>query len=54
MVDTAESVVILADHSKWGRREMVRSFVWDEVDTLVTDKLPANMRAIRKKVIIAE
>lgn len=40
MIRMAESVVVLADSSKWGRKEMVRAFTWSEVTDLVTDSPP--------------
>ncbi|MCC5839698.1 MAG: DeoR/GlpR transcriptional regulator [Opitutales bacterium] len=40
MIRMAEKAVILADVSKWRRREMVRAFAWSEVAMLVTDAVP--------------
>jgi DeoR/GlpR family transcriptional regulator of sugar metabolism len=40
MVRSARSVVVLADGTKWSRREMVRAFSWTEVDRLITDTPP--------------
>lgn len=40
MISIAEKVVVLADSSKWTRKEMVRAFSWDEVDRFVTDARP--------------
>ena len=36
ILNMSDSVVVLADSSKWGRKEMVRAFSWDEVDILIT------------------
>ena len=45
MIRVAESIVVVADSSKWKRREMVRAFTWSEVDILVTDPpLPETTR----------
>jgi DeoR/GlpR family transcriptional regulator of sugar metabolism len=41
MLRQAESTVVLADASKWNRRDMVRVFAWEEADLLVTDATPA-------------
>jgi len=37
MIRVAESIVVVADSSKWKRREMVRAFTWSEADILITD-----------------
>lgn len=41
MIRGAERAVVLADASKWARRDMVRAFAWAEVAMLVTDRAPA-------------
>ena len=40
MIRMAERTAILADASKWQRREMVRAFSWPEIAVLVTDVPP--------------
>lgn len=40
MIRMAESVVVLADSSKWGRKDMVRAFTWKEVTRLITNSAP--------------
>lgn len=52
----AESVVVLADSSKWGRKEMVRAFSWNEVTTLVTEVPPPAVcrRKLHSKTLLAE
>lgn len=40
MIRMAERAVVLADSSKWKRRDMVRAFGWSEVSVLVTDQAP--------------
>ena len=37
MIRAADQAVVLADASKWNRRDMVRAFAWGEVAMLVTD-----------------
>ncbi len=49
----AESVVVLADSSKWQCREMARAFSWEEVTTLVTECRPPKNTRLGKKVVIA-
>lgn len=41
MIGRADRVILLADHSKFGRRELVHECSWQEVDTLVTDAAPS-------------
>ena len=40
MIRAAERTVILADSTKWSRRDMVRTCTWDEISVLVTDVAP--------------
>lgn len=40
MIERADRVILLADHSKFGRRELVHECAWQEVDTLITDAAP--------------
>lgn len=40
MINRAEQVVLLADHSKFGRRELMPECQWGEVHALVTDCPP--------------
>lgn len=40
MIRAADQAVVLADASKWQRRDMVRAFAWGEVAMLVTDAAP--------------
>lgn len=40
MVHMAERAVILADSSKWHKRDMVRACRWDQIAMLVTDTAP--------------
>lgn len=40
MIRMSESVVVVADSSKWRRKEMVRAFAWKEIQHLVTDAPP--------------
>lgn len=41
MIRAADQAVVLADASKWQRRDMVRAFSWNEVAMLVTDAAPS-------------
>ncbi len=50
----AESVMVLADSSKWQRKEMARAFSWEEVAALVTDHLPKKLPLLKNKVVIAD
>lgn len=40
MISRAERVILLADHSKFGHRELIAECGWDDVDILVTDSVP--------------
>jgi len=40
MLGRAERAILLADHSKFGRRELVPECSWEEVDAIVTDSPP--------------
>jgi DeoR/GlpR family transcriptional regulator of sugar metabolism len=40
MIRRAEQSVVLADSSKWGRRDMVRASRWSEIAMLITDAVP--------------
>ncbi len=40
MIERADRIVLLADASKFGRRELVPECGWDEIDLLVTDRFP--------------
>ncbi len=52
MIALAEKVVVLADSSKWERREMVRAFSWDEVDYFVTDTSPPELKELCGEVLL--
>lgn len=45
MIGAAEKVVLLADSTKFGKRDMVRECRWSEVDLLITDKEPGSWAA---------
>jgi DeoR/GlpR family transcriptional regulator of sugar metabolism len=53
MIRMAESVVVMADSSKWHRKEMVRAFAWNEVTRLVTDVPPIGVGNIHAEILIA-
>jgi DeoR/GlpR family transcriptional regulator of sugar metabolism len=40
MIEQAENAVILADHSKWDHRDMIRQCDWNEISRLITDRKP--------------
>jgi DeoR/GlpR family transcriptional regulator of sugar metabolism len=40
MIEQTENAVILADHSKWGHRDMIRQCDWSDISLLVTDRKP--------------
>jgi DeoR/GlpR family transcriptional regulator of sugar metabolism len=53
MIRMAESVVVMADSSKWHRKEMVRAFAWNEVTRLVTDVPPIGVGNIHAEILLA-
>ncbi len=40
MMEQASQVIVLADHSKLGKRNYYRFGSWSDVDLLITDELP--------------
>jgi DeoR/GlpR family transcriptional regulator of sugar metabolism len=40
MIEQSEHAVILADHSKWDHRDMIRQCAWSEIHCLITDRKP--------------
>ena len=48
IIDAAETTVILADHSKIGKRAFSPVATLDKVDTLITDQFPENEEMLRK------
>lgn len=40
MLKRADRIVLLADHSKFGRRELVPECKWDDIHTIVTGEMP--------------
>ncbi|MEI7956477.1 MAG: DeoR/GlpR family DNA-binding transcription regulator [Verrucomicrobiota bacterium] len=40
MIEQTENAVILADHSKWDHRDMIRQCTWSEIFCLITDRKP--------------
>lgn len=57
MIEHTDQAVILADHSKWGHRDMVRQCEWDEISRIITDKKPdANfpINALKQLVVVEE
>ena len=43
MIRAAERTVVLADSTKWSRRDMVRACDWKEISVLVTDVSPVSV-----------
>lgn len=43
-MDRAESVVLVFDHTKWGIRSLAHVATLEEVDVIVTDPLPSNLK----------
>lgn len=41
MMEQAETVIVLADHSKFGRNYFYKFADWSMVDVIITDKLPS-------------
>jgi len=41
ILENTENAVILADSSKWDRRDMVRQCAWHEIGRIITDRVPA-------------
>ena len=54
MISQAESVAVLADSSKWKRREMARAFTWNEVNVFVTNGSPPAESNLTSEVLLAE
>lgn len=48
MIDRADRVAVLADHTKIGGRSMCRVCGLDEVDFLITDKHPSSVFALKQ------
>lgn len=46
IIQQSEKVVLLADHSKFGKRDMCRVCEWEEIDFLVTDINDVSMNLI--------
>ncbi len=44
MIENAEKSVMVADPTKFGRREMIHECGWEELDTLVTTRVPEPWR----------
>jgi DeoR/GlpR family transcriptional regulator of sugar metabolism len=42
MISRAEQVILLADHSKFGRRELMPECAWTDVHALVSDQTPTD------------
>lgn len=40
MIEQTENAVILADHSKWDHRDMIRQCDWSEISRLITNRKP--------------
>ena len=40
MIEQTENAVILADYSKWGRRDMIRQCDWSDISLLITNRIP--------------
>jgi DeoR/GlpR family transcriptional regulator of sugar metabolism len=40
MIEQTENAVILADHSKWDHRDMIRQCAWSEIFCLITNRKP--------------
>jgi DeoR/GlpR family transcriptional regulator of sugar metabolism len=53
MIRMAEKAVVLADASKWGKRDMVRAVAWGEIAMLVTDAKPLVEMPVSLDVLIA-
>ena len=53
MVRRADQSVVLADSSKWGRRDMVRASLWSEVAMLITDAPPPLPLAVKVRIHVA-
>ena len=59
MMATADEVIVAVDHTKFGRRSVVKLASWDEVDVIVTDAALNDearrwLSAIRAEVVYAE
>lgn len=54
MIRMAERAVVLADSTKWEKRDMVRVCLWREVSHLVTDKIPTPRLPSSLAVLVAD
>jgi len=53
MIRTAETAVLLADSSKWTRKDMVRLCQWKEIKILITDAAPPREIHQQMKAVVA-
>ena len=55
MIERADRVVLLADHSKFGRHELVPECSWEDVHALVTDSQPPEnfVRLAGSRLVVA-
>ena len=44
IIENAENVVILADSSKWGQRDMIRQCSWNEIGRIITEHGPVGWK----------
>jgi len=56
MIARSARVVLLADHSKFNRQELVRECAWEEIDFLVTDAQPEEnyRRLLDRRLVVAD
>lgn len=40
IIEHTDNAVILADHSKWGHRDMIRQCEWSEINRIITNQKP--------------
>lgn len=57
IIEHTDHAVILADHSKWGHRDMVRQCEWAEISHIITDQQPAMSlpsKVLKQLVVVSE
>lgn len=47
MIRNSDRAIVIADHSKLGRKAMARSAAWEEIDILITDFRPENHEIVK-------
>jgi DeoR/GlpR family transcriptional regulator of sugar metabolism len=57
IIEHTDHAVILADHSKWGHRDMIRQCEWDDISHIITDRKPVitlPSKVLKQLVVVSE